>query len=184
MYFKKLVGNKCYLSPIDTNDAEKFTEWLNDLEMTYNLQSYVYSGIINIETEKDFLNKLSKEHHYSIIDIETKDIIGICGFMDVDHVNQTAEAGIFIGNKHFWNKEYGKEALSLLIDYGFKALNLHNIMLKVFEYNKRAIKCYEKIGFKQIGIRREAIHRNFNKSNVVYMDILSKEFYEKLRKEK
>jgi hypothetical protein len=31
MYFKKLVGKKCYLSPIDVNDVEIFTEWLNDL---------------------------------------------------------------------------------------------------------------------------------------------------------
>ena len=40
MYFRKLVGKKCYLSPIDENDAEKYTEWLNDLEVTINLQIY------------------------------------------------------------------------------------------------------------------------------------------------
>ncbi|GHV33785.1 hypothetical protein AGMMS4952_26060 [Spirochaetia bacterium] len=33
MYFEKMIGEKCYLSPIDTNDAEKLTEWLNDLEV-------------------------------------------------------------------------------------------------------------------------------------------------------
>ena len=37
MYFKKLQGTKCYLSPIDLNDTEKFCEWLNDLEVTENL---------------------------------------------------------------------------------------------------------------------------------------------------
>ena len=94
-------------------------------------------------------------------------------------MNQTSEAGIFIGDKHFWNKGYGTEALSLLIDYGYKVLNLHNIILKVYEKNKKAIKCYEEIGFKQIGIRREALQRNLDKHNVIYMDILSKEFYEK-----
>jgi hypothetical protein len=44
MYFKKLVGKKCYLSPIDVNDAERFTEWLNDMEILTNLQ--YYSGIV------------------------------------------------------------------------------------------------------------------------------------------
>ena len=175
MYFKKLVGKKCYLSPIDVNDAEKFTEWLNDMELLLNLQ--LYSSTISIENERAFLNDLSKGHNYSIIDLETGELIGNCGFLDIDHINQTSEAGIFIGNEKFRNKGYGTEAFSLLIDYGFKALNFHNIMLKVYEYNKGAIKCYEKIGFKQIGKRREALHRNLEKHNIIFMDIVPGEFY-------
>jgi RimJ/RimL family protein N-acetyltransferase len=175
MYFKKLVGKKCYLSPIDVNDAEVFTEWLNDMEILNSLQ--LYSSIISLENEKTFLNNLSKDHNYSIIDLETEKLIGNCGFMDMDYVNQTAEVGIFIGNKSFWNKGYGTEALSLLVDYGFKALNLHNIMLRVYEYNKNAIKCYEKIGFKQIGKRRKALNRNLEKYDIIFMDLLQEEFY-------
>ena len=68
MYFRKLVGKKCYLSPIDENDAEKYTEWLNDLEVTINLQ--IYNAIINVDNERGFLNNLSKDHNYSIIDFE------------------------------------------------------------------------------------------------------------------
>ncbi|GHU24390.1 N-acetyltransferase [Spirochaetia bacterium] len=176
MYFKKMIGEKCYLSPIDISDAEKFTEWLNDLEVTVNLQ--LYNTAINVESEKSFLDNISKEHNYSIIDRETDELIGNCGFMGVDHLNQTAEVGIFIGNKNYWNKGYGTEALSLLLDYGFKALNLHNILLRVYDYNKRAIKIYEKIGFKIIGERREALYRNLKKHNIIYMDILSEEYYE------
>jgi RimJ/RimL family protein N-acetyltransferase len=179
MYFKKLIGNKCFLSPIDPNDAEKFTEWLNDLELTINLT--LYNSIINAENERIFLNDLAKEHNYSIIDLETNELIGNCGFVDMDNVNQTAEVGIFIGNKNYWNKGYGSEALSLLMDYGFKALNLHNILIRVYDYNKRAKKSYEKIGFKQIGIRRESLYRNLEKHNIIYMDILPNEFYEKYK---
>jgi RimJ/RimL family protein N-acetyltransferase len=175
MYFKKLIGEKCYLSPIDTNDTEKFTEWLNDLEVTVNLQTY--NTVINVESEKAFLDNLSKDHNYSIIDKKTDELIGNCGFMDIDQLNQTAEAGIFIGNKNYWNKGYGTEALILLLDYGFKALNLHNIMLRVYDYNKRAIKMYENIGFKQIAIRREALYRNLQWHDIIFMDILSSEYY-------
>ena len=177
MYFRKLVGKKCYLSPMDTNDAEKYTEWLNDMELLVNLQ--LYSGIIGLESEKGFIDSLSRDHNYSIIDIEKNELVGNCGFLDIDHVNQTAEAGIFIGNKDYRNKGYGTEAFSLLIDYGFNALNFHNIMLKVYEYNKIAIRCYEKIGFRQIGIRREALQRNLERHNIVFMDLLSNDFFEK-----
>ena len=174
MYFKKLAGKKCYLSPIDINDAEKFTAWLNDMELLENLQ--LYNAMIGLENEKTFLSDLSKDHNYSIIDLEKDELIGNCGFLNIDYVNQTAETGIFIGNKNYWDRGYGTEALSLLIDYGFKALNFHNIMLKVYEYNKRAIRCYEKIGFKRIGIRREALLRNLKRHDVVYMDIAPGDF--------
>jgi RimJ/RimL family protein N-acetyltransferase len=175
MYFKKLTGKKCYLSPIDVNDAEKFTAWLNDMDLLVNLQ--LYNGMISLENEKALISDLSKGHNYSIIDLQKDELIGNCGFLDIDHVNQTAETGIFIGNKNYRDKGYGTEALSLLIDYGFKALNFHNIMLRVYEFNKRAIRCYEKTGFRQIGIRRKALLRNLERHDVVYMDLTADDFY-------
>jgi RimJ/RimL family protein N-acetyltransferase len=175
MYFKKIIEKKCYLSPIDTNDVEKFTEWLNDLEVTKYL--LLYPHIISIENEKGYLEKLSKEHTYSIIDIDNNELIGNCGYGDIDHLNQTAEVGIFIGNKKYWNKGYGTEALSLLLDYGFKALNLHNIFIKVYSFNERARKSYEKVGFKVIGKKREALLRGKERHDIILMDILYHEFY-------
>jgi len=68
------------------------------------------------------------------------------------------------------------------LDYEFRALNLHNIQIRVYDYNKRAIKSYEKIGFKQIGIRRDALYRNMERHNIIFMDILANEFYEKNKK--
>ena len=178
MHFKKLVGKKCYLSPIDENDAEKFTEWLNDLEITQYLHP-LYSRVINTKSEKDILERLAKEHNYSIIENETNELLGNCGLIQIDNLNQTSEAGIFIGNKNFWNKGIGREALSLLLDFGFRVLNLHNITLTVVSFNQRAIKAYEKIGFKQIGRKRESILRGKERHDMIYMDILYDEFYKK-----
>jgi len=177
MYFKKLAGKKCYLAPLDVNDAEKYTAWLNDLEVTEYL--LVYPHIISIENEKGFLEKLSKEHTYSIVDNGSNELIGNCGFADIDHINQTGEVGMFIGDKKYWNKGYGTEALSLLLDYGFKALNLHNISLRVYSFNERAIKAYEKIGFKTTGKKREALLRGKKRHDIIFMDILYEEFYGK-----
>jgi RimJ/RimL family protein N-acetyltransferase len=172
-----MIGRKCYLSPINVNDVHKFTEWLNDLEVTKNL--VLYPHIISIEIEKIFLEKLSKEHTYSIIDNGTNELIGNCGFNGIDQLNQTAEVGIFIGNRGYWNKGYGTEALILLMDYGYRALNLHNISLNVYSLNERAIKCYEKIGFKIIGRKRESLLRGKERHDNILMDILYDEFYEK-----
>ena len=176
MYFKKLIGRKCYLSPMDINDSEKYTEWLNDLDVISNLS--IYNSMINTDIEKSFLEKLSKEHNYSIIDTKTNYLIGSCGFIELDHLNQVGEAGIFIGDKKYWNKGYGTEAFQLLLDYGFKALNLHNVVLKVYSFNERAIKSYKNIGFKIIGKRRESLKRGNKLYDIIYMDLLYNEFYE------
>jgi RimJ/RimL family protein N-acetyltransferase len=172
-----MIGKKCYLSPVDVNDAEKFTEWLNDLEVTQNLTMFPH--MVNIGNEREFLEKLSREHTYSIIDISTNELIGNCGFDSIDHLNQTAGIGIFIGNKKYWNNGFGTEALILLMDYGFKALNLHNIFLNVYSFNERAKKCYEKIGFKIIGRKRESLLRGKERYDNILMDILYNEFYKK-----
>ncbi|RPJ99073.1 GNAT family N-acetyltransferase [Priestia endophytica] len=49
----------------------------------------------------------------------------------------------------------GTEITQLVLDYAFKELRLHRVDLRVLQYNKRAIRCYEKCGFIQEGIERE-----------------------------
>jgi len=65
------------------------------------------------------------------------------------------------------------------LDYGFKALNLHNVFLKVYSFNERAVKSYEKIGFKIIGRNREALLRDKERHDIILMDILYNDFYKK-----
>ena len=177
MYIRKLIGTKCYLSPLNLEDAEQYTVWLNDMEVTENLQ--LISSVISIDGEKELLKKLAQEHNYGIVDITTNQLIGNVGFVDINHLHRTAEIGIFIGDKSYWGNGYGQEALSLLLDYAFKKLNLHSILLRVYDFNQRAIACYEKTGFKKIGEIRDGLIRNMEYHNVILMDILPADFYEK-----
>jgi RimJ/RimL family protein N-acetyltransferase len=84
--------------------------------------------------------------------------------------------GIFIGEKSYWNRGYGEEALRLLMDYAFNLLNLNNLMLNVYAFNSRAINCYKKIGFKEVGRRRQARRIQGKSYDIIYMDILAEEF--------
>jgi RimJ/RimL family protein N-acetyltransferase len=181
MYFKKMTGAKCYLSPIDPNDAEKYAEWLNDWEVIRFITAY--NKVINADHEREFLLELSKEHTYAIVDLATNELIGNCGFMNMNHPDRNAEVGIFIGNKNFWGKGFGSEALALTLDYGFKALNLHSVFLRTLEFNERAIASYKKTGFKIIGRRRESVMLEGRAYDAIYMDILRDEFYEKFHEQ-
>lgn len=174
-YFKKLVGEKCYLSPISAEDAETYVRWLNDLEVAQYLT--LAHQVITVAAEKELLQKLSGEgQNFAVVDRKTDKLIGGCGLINPDHLNRIAEVGLFIGEKSFWNRGYGQEVLRLLLDYGFNILNLNNIMLTAYAFNTRAIRCYEKAGFKPIGRRRQARRIHGKSWDILYMDILAEEF--------
>ena len=85
---------------------------------------------------------------------------------------------VFIGDKEFRNKGYGTEAIKLILEYGFKYLNLKNIKLDLMEFNERALKCYKKCGFKEYGRRRKCKFIDGEYYDTIEMDILKEEFNE------
>jgi RimJ/RimL family protein N-acetyltransferase len=107
--------------------------------------------------------------------------IGNTGLHQVDHTNRTAEFGIMIGEKDCWGQGYGTETTHLMLDYGFNYLGLHNIMLRVYSFNQRGIRAYQRAGFQIIGHRREAHRLGSQPHDVIYMDCLATEFRSALR---
>ena len=176
-YFKKLLGDNIYLSPRSIEDVEKYTEWLNDFETTdYTGRSGM---IYTLEAEKRYLEDCAiaeNEAGFAIIDLKKDKIIGTCGLNQIDNINRTAVLGIFIGDKEERNKGYGTEAMNLILDFGFNYLNLHSIKLDLIEVNKRALRCYQKCGFKEYGRRRKCRFVNGKYYDLIGMDILAEEF--------
>lgn len=172
-YFKKLVGKRIYLSPMNVEDAETYAGWFNDFSVTDGLGCSF--RITSMESEKEWLANNSGKYQFAIVRLEDDKLIGNCGIQGIDQLRQCAEVGLFIGDEENRNKGYGEEVLNLLLDYGFDYLNLNNIMLKVFSFNERAINCYKKVGFKEIGRRRQSYYLKGGFYDEVYMDILKSE---------
>ena len=174
-YFKKLKGDRIYLSPINTEDVEQYTQWLNDLDVTISLGN---PGVIyGIEKEREAIEQMIKGGtDFAIVTHDEDRLIGNCGLFSITERNRKATMGIMIGDKNYWDQGYGREAIELLLNYGFNILNLHNIMLSVYSFNKRAIKCYLTIGFKEIGKRREAYILGKRKYDEILMDMLADDF--------
>ena len=176
-HYKKLVGARCYLSPVSLEDAEKWTQWDNDLEVTIPLGDEAYTPYPAEKTRQIIEDVVrSQGHIFSIVDLETDELIGRCMLFDIDQVNRRAMLGIVIGEKDYRGKGYGQDATRLLLDYGFNLLNLNSIMLGTFSFNARAINCYKRVGFKEIGRRRQARISGGEKYDAVLMDILAEEF--------
>jgi RimJ/RimL family protein N-acetyltransferase len=176
-HFKKMVGEKCFLSPLSAEDAQRSTAWDNDLEFTIPLGDEAYIPTSLEKTTEQINEAIRRQAHaFSIIDLASDELIGRCALFDIDPINRGAMLGIGIGEKAFWNKGYGQEATRLLLDYGFNLLNLNNIMLGVLAYNARAIHCYQKVGSHEIGHCRQARIINGQKYDLIFMDILAEEF--------
>ncbi|MDX8046671.1 GNAT family protein [Gracilibacillus sp. S3-1-1] len=166
------------LRKVDRTDAEKYHIWRNDMEvMSYtNLSLDQYT----IEDTQHFVESVlmdaSSSKSYMIVDNEENLSIGITSLIHIDGKNRNAECIIDIGEKQYWGNGYGKEALSLLLDFAFNELNLHRISLNVFSFNKRAIHVYQSLGFIQEGTSRQALFRNGQWHDIIQMGILQAEW--------
>lgn len=174
-YHKKLVGQHLYLSPMNPDDAETYVKWFNDPAVTDPLGASC--RVTGLEGERQWLQSNSGEYQFAIVSLQNDRLIGNCGIQNIDHIRQTGEVGIFIGDEENRGKGYGPEVLGLLLDYGFDTLNLHNIFLRVFSFNERAIACYKKAGFQEIGRRREAYYLRGRYFDEIFMDILKSEHH-------
>ncbi len=175
-YFKKLEGENIYLSPINNEDIEKYVYFLNDKNVTNNIGTT--NEITTIESEKEWITNANKNNtiNLAIIKKENDELIGNCSLFDIDRINRCCTLGIFIGEEQNRNKGYGKETINLLLDYGFNYQNMHNINLKVFSFNERAIKCYEKVGFKKCGTRHESYFLEGKYYDEIIMEILENDY--------
>src|SRR5262249_14381254 len=143
-----LIGTTTYLRPIDKSDAPALVSWFNDAEVTRFLRWY---RPMSLEQEEAFLDKLQTnemDRGLGIANSSDDRLIGTCGLHHVDARNRHAEFGISIGDKSQWGKGHGGEATRLIVDHAFATLNLNRVWLYVVDFNERAIKAYEKAGFR------------------------------------
>jgi diamine N-acetyltransferase len=82
-------------------------------------------------------------------------IIGLIDVFDFNFKNKRAGIGILIQNDVNRNKGYGNEALTLLVNYCFNSLHLHQVYANIAEDNSASLKLFENNGFKKIGLKKE-----------------------------
>jgi diamine N-acetyltransferase len=102
--------------------------------------------------------------------------IGTTALNDINWRNRTAEFGIMIGARSARGRGHGTETTRLMLDYAFTALGLHNVMLRVHEYNPAGAAAYRKAGFREFGRRREAQWMGGRFWDTIYMECLASEF--------
>lgn len=171
---KKLAGPRVSLAPVSPEHADALAEWLNDLDVTIPLGDEAWQLITPAGLRESIG---SVQHDFAIIDNTDDTVIGRCRLFGVNHIDRNAMLGVFIGDKRRWNHGLGGEAVSLLLEYAFNLLNLDSVMLGALDFNTRALSCYRRLGFREIGRRRRARMIAGRHYDVVLMDMLAEEFH-------
>lgn len=174
-----IYGDRLRLRAIERTDLPYFVQWLNDPQVRLYLNSDL--PISQAAEERWFENVLQAPPEERPLAIEVQEgdawkLIGNAGFMYIDWHARSAEIGLFIGDRSYWDKGHGTQVVHLLLRHGFETLNLNRIYLRVNAENQRAIRCYEKAGFVLEGRLRQAVYRRGNYQDVLIMSVLRSEW--------
>ena len=175
------TGKLVRLSAFDPEEMSKmFPRWNRNSEY----QRLLNSSARPMHSPKAELKWMEKEagemspsgHFFGIRRLEDDKLIGEIGIDVVNWPGRDAFVGLGIGETEYWSKGYGTDAMNILLRFAFTELNLRRVTLTVFEYNPRAIRSYEKAGFRHEGYLRNFLNREGRRWHELYMGILREEW--------
>ncbi len=173
-----ISGDKIALGPWQRTFLPLYLRWINDWEVTrtWLLQLAPRTW----EAQEEIYGRVSKGSadtaDFTIYERTSLRPIGYTVLEDIRPLARTATFHVLIGEKACWGKGYGTETTTLMLDYGFTLLGLHNIHLSVDSFNERAIRAYTRAGFRPYGRRREARRLGLHVGDIIYMECLASEF--------
>lgn len=180
-------GELVRLSAMDAEEVSKaFARWGRDSEF----KRLINSGVLQIPSSKTAQTWLEKEleeqsnnqHWFSIRKLDDDKLLGDIDLYVYNWPGRDAFVGLGIGEREFWGKGYGTDVMRVILRYGFIEVNLKRVTLTVFEYNPRAIRSYEKAGFRHEGRMRGALNKEGRRWDMLFMGILREEWIENDRK--
>ena len=117
-------------------------------------------------------------YYFTIRTLAEDKLIGMLDLEVTDWPGRDAFVGIGIGETEYWSKGYGTDAMDVLLRFAFSEVNLQRVTLTVFEYNPRAIRSYEKAGFRHEGRLRQVLSKEGRRWDELFMGILREEWLE------
>jgi [ribosomal protein S5]-alanine N-acetyltransferase len=172
------AGVQVCLRPLERSDLNhSYLAWLNDPDVTRYMESGTFPTTMqDLETFYAEVTGSRSQVIFAITDSESGRHIGNVKLGPIQWVHRRASLGILIGDKTYWGKGVGTEAMRLGIEYGFQKVNLRRIDLTVFAKHEFAVRLYGRLGFKVEGRLREHVFRDGQYQDMLHMGLLSSEY--------
>lgn len=178
-----LTGEKVRLRALRRDDLEVLCKFNNDLEVELagGGDPPIPQSLERLQAEFD-REVANGGRDGSNFAIEADDrLIGHAGLFNFNETACTCELGITIGDASYWGQGYGSESVKLLLDYAFRLRNIRKVFLTVNGNNARAIRAYQKCGFKEEGRLREQVWSDGRYIDLVYMGVFQKDWLANLQ---
>lgn len=169
-----LYGQNIFLRGLELTDVPELMKHWNNVEVKKFLNSSVPHSIQEEEEWVKYTWKQRKEGKGFIFAIVYKENDFYIGNIEISIINPKSRRGVIgiaIFNQSYWSRGFGTESIQILLKFAFETLNLNSVELEVFANNQRAQSCYEKSGFKQMGVRREAVFVEGEYIDSILLDI-------------
>ena len=173
-----LTGHKVRLRAITRDDLERLCQFNNDVEVELagGGDPPTPQSVARLHAEYDAQVSAGGRDGTSFA-IEADGVcIGQCALFQFDAVAQSCALGITIGDKGYWGRGYGTDAIRLLLAYAFRLRNLRRVYLTVNSTNERAIGAYRRCGFVEEGRLRQHVWSAGQYIDLVNMGILRGEW--------
>lgn len=177
-----IQGNKVALRPMEPEEVTLIHVWANDPDV----MPFWYGE----EKTREQIKADWKRHYFSDNDLYSGrcfailkgtnpvgNPIGMINYNRIDRDNRSVDIDMIIGQKKDWGQGYGTDALRTFVRYLFDRFDLNRIWLGTYTYNKRAIRAYEKAGFKREGVLREDARIGGKFVDTVVLSLLRREFF-------
>jgi RimJ/RimL family protein N-acetyltransferase len=173
-----LKGKRITLRALERSDLPLVHAFNNDLavELAGGGDHPMPQSMARLEAEFDQRASSGGRDGESFAIVAEGNFIGSCGLFNFDNLGHSCEMGIGIGNKLYWGKGYGREAITMLTDYAFRYRNMHKVFLRVHGVNERAQRAYKAVGYIEEGRLRAHVYSNGAYDDLIYMGILRSEW--------
>ncbi|MBA7682567.1 hypothetical protein ES703_90918 [subsurface metagenome] len=144
-----IIGSKVILREKRLDDAWDDYTWETDPELA-RLDATPLATMAFAQYFSSYANTLQTSFSTSYrfaIDTLGGEHIGNCSYYNVNEARGEAELGIMIGDRSYWDKGYGADTVTTLVNYIFHQTNLKRIYLKTLDSNRRAQKCFKNCDF-------------------------------------
>jgi RimJ/RimL family protein N-acetyltransferase len=177
---RQIVGRLVALRRPQPSDQASVVRWYRDREIA-RLTRYQARPMAEAEVERFFQLRMMAADAlaYCIVELPDWRLVGFTTFSALDGDNGSVLFHITIGERDAWGRGLGTEATELMLEHAFERLGLHRVGLSVFSYNLRAIRAYEKAGFRIEGRQREAILRDGRYWDEIQMGVLVDEWVDR-----
>lgn len=154
-------GKYVNLRALEENDLDTLRNWRNKKHVRKTTREYKLLNMINQKKWFEFVSNQNppRDIIFGIVNKKLK-LIGFTALTYIDWKNRNSEISIYFSRENWQATKESRDALNLILEYGFKELNLHRLWVEIFSLAEENITLYEKMKFKKEGTFRDKVWRD------------------------